>query len=147
MNHTQNLHLPQWEKTDRLMMDDFNAAFDKIDTALAAANDAAAAAPKVVTGSYTGDGQSVSRSFTLGGRPKVLLLGCDSNNSGTSYYQFVVLADSFAFVGMEGGKSKTDGASSFVSFSANGFALTNNGDNVSHGFNRSGKSYHYLAIL
>lgn len=34
MNHTTNLHLPQWEETDRIQMDDFNDAFDKIDTAV-----------------------------------------------------------------------------------------------------------------
>ena len=40
MNQTQNLHLPQWEKTDRILHDDFNAAFAAIDTGIKAVNDA-----------------------------------------------------------------------------------------------------------
>ena len=34
-NHTTNYQLNQWEKTDRIMMDDFNSDNEKIDTALA----------------------------------------------------------------------------------------------------------------
>lgn len=52
MDYTQNLHLPQWEKTDRIMMDDFNDAFDKIDAAVAAKGNC-----RIETGSYTGNGQ------------------------------------------------------------------------------------------
>lgn len=36
MNHTTNLHLPQWEADDRIMMADFNAAFQAIDAGVAA---------------------------------------------------------------------------------------------------------------
>ena len=32
MDYTQNYHLPQWEKADRIMMDDFNAAMAGIET-------------------------------------------------------------------------------------------------------------------
>lgn len=34
MDYTQNYHLPQWEKADRIMMDDFNAAMAGIETGL-----------------------------------------------------------------------------------------------------------------
>ena len=43
MTKTTNYQLPKWEKTDRIQMDDFNDAMSKIDAAVAAANDAAAA--------------------------------------------------------------------------------------------------------
>ena len=36
MTTTQNLHLPQWEASDRIHHDDFNDAFAAIDTAVAA---------------------------------------------------------------------------------------------------------------
>ena len=36
MDYTQNLHLPQWVATDRIHHDDFNDAFGRIDTAVAA---------------------------------------------------------------------------------------------------------------
>ena len=35
MDYTQNLNLPQFEETDRIMHGDFNDAFDKIDAAVA----------------------------------------------------------------------------------------------------------------
>ena len=50
-NHTTNYQLNQWEKTDRILMDDFNADNEKIDAALAARN------CRFYTTSYTGDGE------------------------------------------------------------------------------------------
>lgn len=35
MNYTENYHLPQWVKTDRIMMEDFNAAMSNIENGLA----------------------------------------------------------------------------------------------------------------
>ena len=52
MNHTTNLHLPQWEETDRIQMDDFNDAMASIDAGVAAAGNC-----KIVTGTYTGTGE------------------------------------------------------------------------------------------
>ena len=40
MDYTQNHHLPQWIKSDRIMMDDFNAAFASIDKGLSERNQA-----------------------------------------------------------------------------------------------------------
>ncbi len=34
MNYTENYHLPQWVETDRVMMDDFNAAMASIESGL-----------------------------------------------------------------------------------------------------------------
>ena len=34
MNYTENYHLPQWVETDRVQMEDFNAAMVKIDQTL-----------------------------------------------------------------------------------------------------------------
>ena len=47
MNYTENYQLPQWEKSDRIMMEDFNDAFQKVDTAT-----------RILVGSYTGNGKS-----------------------------------------------------------------------------------------
>ena len=44
MNRTQNYDLNQWEKSDKVLMDDFNADNAKIDGALAAKADASALA-------------------------------------------------------------------------------------------------------
>ena len=66
MNHTQNLHLPQWEADDRIMRTDFNNAFAAIDAALAAT-------PHVAAGTYTGNGQA-SRVISLGFTPKAVFV-------------------------------------------------------------------------
>ena len=42
MNKTANFDLPQWEKSDFIQMDDFNAAFGTLDGALKAQSDAIA---------------------------------------------------------------------------------------------------------
>ena len=42
MNKTANFDLPQWEKSDFIQMDDFNAAFGTLDGALKAQSDALA---------------------------------------------------------------------------------------------------------
>ena len=43
MNKTANFQLTQWEKTDRIMMEDFNRDNEKIDTALKSSADKVAA--------------------------------------------------------------------------------------------------------
>ena len=40
MNYTQNYQLPQWAESDRVLMDDFNDSYQKIDAALQALDDA-----------------------------------------------------------------------------------------------------------
>ena len=42
MNYTSKHHLPQWEKTDRILMEDFNLAMANIETGLSSAGDGAA---------------------------------------------------------------------------------------------------------
>ena len=66
MNKTANFQLTQWEKTDRIMMEDFNRDNAAIDTALKGSADKAAALQtalascgncKIVYGTYTGTGK------------------------------------------------------------------------------------------
>ena len=42
MNHTTNYALPSWESSDRILMEDFNDAFETIDTQMKAHSDAIA---------------------------------------------------------------------------------------------------------
>ena len=80
MTKTTNYQLNQWEKSDRIMMDDFNADNQKIDAALAAL-------PKLVTGTYTGTGV-YPRTIDLGFLPKAVVLTTYTgytNNSGATF--------------------------------------------------------------
>ena len=54
MNYTTNYHLPQWEKSDRIQMEDFNSAFQIVDETF----------PQVFLGTYTGNGAYGSGSPT-----------------------------------------------------------------------------------
>ena len=79
MTKTTNYQLNQWAKSDRVMMDDFNADNTKIDAALKANADAAAVASaavalcgncKIETSTYTGTGSAGASSPTTLTFPK-----------------------------------------------------------------------------
>lgn len=107
MNYTRNYHLPQWVKSDRVMMDDFNDAMSALETGLtnaqAAADSARSAASSAAStaqsaanaarqkpyavGSYTGTGQDVT--INLGFRPSfVIVSGCKESADQNSLQPF-----------------------------------------------------------
>ena len=61
MTKTTNYQLNQWAKSDRIMMEDFNADNQKIDAAI----------PRIIFGTYTGNGAN-SQLITLSRRPRAL---------------------------------------------------------------------------
>ena len=80
MNKTANFQLTQWEKTDRIMMEDFNRDNAAIDTALKGNADKAAALQTALAGagnceigmiSYTGTGKSGDSNPTTVTFPKM----------------------------------------------------------------------------
>ena len=84
MHYTTNYQLPQWEAADRILMRDFNDMTAKIEAGLTGVN---SAIPKIVAGSYTGNGES-DRTISLGGQPKAVYV-CNSQGqtiSSTNYY-------------------------------------------------------------
>ena len=92
MTKTTNYQLNQWAKSDRVMMDDFNADNTKIDAALKANADAAAAASaavalcgncKIETSTYTGNGKYGSANPTtliFPKKPTLLFVLASSGN-------------------------------------------------------------------
>ena len=90
MNYTQHYQLPQWVETDRILMDDFNDSYEKIDAALDSlredvdANDAAQTAAlaakgncQIYTGTYVGSGKygiNNRNSFTFPKAPLAILI-------------------------------------------------------------------------
>ena len=137
-NKTANLHLNQWEATDPVMREDFNADNAKLDAAFAEL----AATSKCRSGSYTGNG-NVSQTISLGARPKAVfvlrndgMLRSDDND-------------------LWGGMAVT-GSNCTLSTSLNVITLTNSGFtvyyNTSNSNNRvktnsSNTTYHYIALL
>ena len=80
MNKTANFQLTQWEKTDRIQMEDFNSDNAKIDAALKSSADGVAALQTALAGagnceigmiSYTGTGKSGDSNPTTVTFPKM----------------------------------------------------------------------------
>ena len=80
MNKTANFQLTQWEKTDRILMEEFNSDNEKIDTALKSNADKAAALQTALAGagnceigmiSYTGTGKNGDSNPTTVTFPKM----------------------------------------------------------------------------
>ena len=151
MDYTQNLNLPQFEETDRIMHDDFNNAFAALDTAVAAATDAAAAAAaggaKVAWGSYVGNGNSGNKenatSITLSFEPKLLVVtgGGVLNGNTTNVTMFAV----------RGSASTIFLAKNAELYDANSFWEGNTVSwytiySAKNQMNEAGTTYYYVAI-
>lgn len=105
MNKTANFQLTQWEKTDRIMMEDFNRDNAAIDAALKSNADKAAALQTALAGagncsieikSYTGNGnygQNNPTRITFSKKPKFVLL------CGYSFLLLLMGKENAPFVG------------------------------------------------
>ena len=115
MNYTKNYRLPQWVKEDRIMMDDFNAAMNsmesgmtrtaaqaaeastKADTAVQTANSARQDVQtwkNYVVGSYTGTG--AVQHIDLGFRPSFVII---SGMQGATVVNSAVWITNYAITG------------------------------------------------
>ena len=74
MNYTQHYQLPQWVETDRILMEDFNDAFDTIESAMAGFGNC-----QLWTTSYVGTGPGNQNSLIL---PEEPILVCVSRQDG-----------------------------------------------------------------
>ena len=73
-NKTENLQLNQWVKTDPVLMDDFNADNQKLESAISALRSGMV---HIATGSYTGNGNHNSGSpvtLTFDFEPKLVVI-------------------------------------------------------------------------
>ena len=125
MTKTTNYQLNQWAKSDRIMMDDFNADNQKIDAALAAKCG-------IVTGTYTGDGTN-DRTVDLG-RPVAFLMVQRTGRRSSSFAEVGWMAGEGCIHGGTGGGSG-------LTHTGSGFLI-----NDSVAFNENGVVYRYFAI-
>ena len=139
MNYTQNYQLPQWEKTDRIMMDDFNHLSAKTEEGLTEKTE-------LYIGSYTGD-DSESRTIPLPFTPRAVYLcnefGQTYNNG--AHYGGLALEDTPAK-----GTSNATGQVDLITITENGFIVQNRSVQSGSGSYISAnvryKVYHYLAL-
>ncbi len=157
-NHTPNYQLSQWEKSDKVLMEDFNADNAKIDAAIQAverrADDLAAgkvdppeitrleqligAKAAIVTGFYAGDDTEI-RTIELGFTPKALLLMTDSGRMFSSYSNSCYGGLAFS------GQPVTYNSKIIVTIVENGFQVYYNANDKIYS-NRQKNAYRYLAL-
>ena len=152
MNKTANFQLTQWEKTDRIMMEDFNRDNAAIDTALKGNADKAAALQtalascgncKIVYGTYTGNGKSGSANpnkLTFDGKPVLVIVQAQSNTTNYDFHLRLVRGCGWA-VGDRGNYSYTNS----VAWGENFVSWTN--DDAETQFNLQGSVYSYIALI
>ena len=74
MNYTKNYRLPQWVKSDRIMMDDFNAAMSSMESGMTRAEgkaDAAAAAANAAKQTADTAKQGADNAYSPSNKPFV----------------------------------------------------------------------------
>lgn len=85
MDYTKNYHLPQWVKSDRIMMEDFNQMCTDIESGIDTARAEAKQAAELpyVVGSYVGD-SAKTRDIAVGFRPRFVIICSSAQRTGTS---------------------------------------------------------------
>ena len=149
MTKTTNYQLNQWAKSDRVMMDDFNADNAKIDAALKANADAIAAAAaaqsncNVVCGSYTGTGgcgADNKNTLTFAEKPMLVIV---FSKSLDDKMHGLILARGAGQTYVEISSNSKTVAVSWTELSVSWYAT--GGAEVQG--NRSGREYTYIAFL
>ena len=130
MNYTQNYQLPQWESSDRILMDDFNEAMEKIEGGLSDLSD------RIVIGSYVGDGTS-ERVIPLPFTPKIVLVSGYAGNPSYFYGIVTVATEAFAHSTIAEASSPSD----HIRAVENGFWIKS-----SEKHNVNGLTENYIAI-
>ena len=152
MNKTANFQLTQWEKTDRIMMEDFNRDNAAIDAALKSSADGVAALQtalascgncKIVYGTYTGNGKSGSANpnkLTFSGKPVLVIVQAQSNTTDFDFHLRMIRGCDWA-VGDRDNYSYTNS----VAWGENYVSWYN--DKAGTQFNLQGSVYSYIALI
>ena len=164
MNYTENYQLPQWEESDRVLMADFNAAMSNIENALAGKpgasdlaevtaavgslseelNQLAAGIPKMMTGSYTGNGSAGLRKISTPYRPIFLILFNQDPKAGQ--YTYICALGTSQIQCALASSTASCVCTDLFSLEDSGFQIRGDRLGQDYGFNRYGVSYQYIAI-
>ena len=152
MGKTANYGLPKWEKSDFIKMDDFNAAFGKIDETLKANADAVAAkaeaetvtaiAQTIASSKICRAGQNHPNSVECGFCPAALVLFRADDGQKTTVIRGVTACSS----GIGSMNNYYTWGDSGVSRVSQTLDSDSGGYMASSQFNSSGKEYCYLVL-
>lgn len=150
MQKTENYQLNQWDSTDRIMMEDFNADNVKIEAALAGVAEQAALISqcgncKIVYGSYTGNGTYGSENpnqLTFSCKPLMaFIISPSTDYAGTDYCLRMTRPMAFAMLASGGANYENT-----VVWGDRSVQWSNKKGSV-YQFNSSGDVYNYVAFL
>ena len=149
---TPNYRLSRWAGTDRILVEEFNDNWDKIDTALKGNADGVAALQtalascgncKIVYGTYTGNGKYGSANpnkLTFSGKPVLVIVQAQSNTTDFDFHLRLVRGCGWA-VGDRGNYSYTNS----VAWGENYVSWYN--DKAETQFNLQNSVYSYIALI
>ena len=149
---TPNYRLSRWAGTDRILVEEFNDNWDKIDTALKSNADGVAALQtalascgncKIVYGTYTGTGKAGSANpnkLTFDGKPVLVIVQAQSNTTDFDFHLRLVRGCGWA-VGDRGNYSYTNS----VAWGENYVSWYN--DKAETQFNLQNSVYSYIALI
>ena len=152
MENTSNYGLKRWDPEDRILVEEFNDNWDKIDTALKSSADGVAALQtalascgncKIVYGTYTGSGKSGSANpnkLTFDGKPVLVIVQAQNNSTNFDFHLRMIRGCGWA-VGDRGNYSYTNS----VTWGENFVSWTN--DDAETQFNLQGSVYSYIALI
>ncbi len=151
MKETSNYQLNQWEKTDRILMEDFNRDNARIDAALAAAGNC-----RIATGSYLGTGtwgEANKNTLTFDFTPRAVLIMANGANFvlNSDAANWVLLVRGVTAYNARYASNNTNGTSYAVEWEDRGVSwyATNRPTATEWAggqLNLSDTTYHYIAI-
>ena len=153
MTQTTNYGLTQWEAADRILMENFNSDNAKVDAALKANADAIAAeaaaraeaVPQFVTGSFTGTGEeSVTKHYSLGFRPKMVVLRTDNTNTGSICLTGLLITEAGSVTFSSWGEAFMEAPGTVAGLEDDGFYIVHD-ENADQGLNNTGRTQTYWA--
>ena len=151
MNYTQYYHLPMWAETDRILMDDFNDAFDTIEDALSQHDSTLDTLETDVAAATTGLAAKGNCQLYL-----TTYVGTGTTNHtlslpGQAAFFMVIGGGSRCLWGIRGTNpgivASTVGSHTAASVNLSSQSVTWNVGNAEDACNRSGRTYTLLALL
>ena len=139
MKQTEHYQLNQWEANDKVQRTDFNADNAKIDAALGQML-------HFIHGSYIGTGESAKIHYSIGARPKVLIMTCNNYYDALNPTTRLLFAVENMDVRFFSDNNLSTSVSDIAAFDSDGFTLDHSLGNVDLGLNRSGCQIDYWVL-
>jgi len=138
-NQTANIGLNQWNAEDKVLREEFNADNQKIDTALANIGDLV-----IETGSYVGNGTYGINNpvvLTFQNKPQIVFINIQEIKHYNTVPEYYIFFRDAAY-----GMPYETGNPCSLTWTDRGLSFYNTEKDPKYQYNKSGTTYHYMAI-